>query len=269
MRPTHFKTPNVGKASTFCTSWSFVIVGLVLLSNGEALLGGHYSDPTGFSFKYPEGWVPITRTAMSDANEGLSDDLRAWITKNNVNLNQIEVILVHNTPGEFRANINVVADDQQIPIDEDALKKLADAIAQQHEKLGLQSKNFQSHIQQFGSRETLVIEYQTRLPGIPFDLQQIQVVFPGGGKSYIVTCTSPSDKFLSYRPKFERILASFQVPPPIAQGFNWDRISLAGILGAIVGALVAGVASIVVKKKLSRNATSKQSAAAPPQRRNE
>lgn len=54
------------------------------------------------------------------------------------------------------------------------------------------------------------------MPGETLPSRQRQVYIPGGGNTFIVTCTGEADRFDGYVPTFDSILASFKVPPPRA-----------------------------------------------------
>jgi hypothetical protein len=96
----------------------------------------------------------------------------------------------------------------------------------------------------------IVIDFQSRLPTAPFPLQQRQVVFVGGGNSYIVTCSAKTDTFARYTEVFDAVLASFKVPAPRGgQGFDWNRVLLYGIIGGVVGGLVGLFKKLAGRKK--------------------
>lgn len=220
----------------------FSLVGLVLLACGPAAAGGDYADPSGFSFTYPEGWVPITRAAMGDVNQFLPDELKHWVAKNQLDLNRLSVVLVRDGGDEFLENLNVVVEGQQIPVNDEAVRKLTEMITQQYRAMGVQVADLQGRVQKVGPYDAVVMEYRSRIPGVPDNLRQKQVMLPGGGKTYIITCTAKADSFDSYRPTFEKILASFRVPAPLATGIDWKRVVTAGVVAGVIGGLVGSLA---------------------------
>ena len=70
----------------------------------------------------------------------------------------------------------------------------------------------------------------------------------------MANCFDRADSFDQYLPTFERILASFQVPAPVAKGFDWSRVATTAVVGGIVGGLIAGLIGII--KKFSSKAKS-------------
>ncbi len=225
------------------------LAGLLLLTSAVAS-GGDYTDPKGFAFTYPEDWVPLTQSAMGEVNQALPPELKDWIANNNVDLSLVAVVLVRNGHEEFLENLNVVVQKQQIPVDDKAVKRLAESLPKQFESMGVSVDNVQSRVQKIGSHDAVVFDYQSRMPGVAYLLRQRQVFFPGGGNTYIVTCSARAESFDQYLPTFEKILASFQVPAPVASGFAWSRVMSTGVVAGIVGGLVGG---LTVARKKSPN----------------
>lgn len=224
------------------------VVGLLLLSCAGAS-GGDYTDPSGFAFTYPEDWVPLTHSAMGDVNQALPPELKDWIANNNVDLSLVAVVLVRNGHEEFHENLNVVVQKQQIPVDAKAVDSLAESMPKQFESMGGSVDKVQGRVQKIGSHDAVVFDYQSRMPGVTYLLRQRQVFFPGGGNTYIVTCSGRADSFDQHLPTFEKILASFQVPAPVASGFDWNRVMTTGVVAGIVGGLMGGLT--VARKKSS------------------
>lgn len=222
--------------------------GLLLLIGVGSVFGGDYADPSGFSFTYPENWIPVTRPAMGDVHRALPQEVQNWLAKNNVDFNRVAVVLIRHGREEFLENLNVVVEKQQIPANDKTVKQLTDVLAKEYGSMGVKVDNYQARVQKVGSHDAVVMEYQMQLPDVAFPLRQKQVVFPGGGKTYIVTCTGRVDSFDQYQPIFEKVLASFQVPAPVAGGADWDPVVLAGMVVGFIGVLVAGLFGI---KRLS------------------
>lgn len=229
--------------------WRCSLAGLILLACGATAFGGHYADPSGFSFDYPEDWFPVNRSMMGEFKQAIPPELKDWVARNNVDLDRISVFLIRNGQEEFLENLNVGVQDQQITVNDRTVKEMADKVPQQLRTMGVTVSNVQSRLQKIGSRDAAVIEFQLQMPAIPIPLWQKQAVVPGGGKSYFITCTATADSSKLYQPTFEQILASFQAPAPVAQGFDWSRIVLMGIVGGIAGGLIAGTKEIFKRFK--------------------
>ena len=227
------------------------LAGLLLLICATAS-GGDYTDPSGFAFTYPEDWIPLTHSAMSEVNQAIPQELKNWVAKNNVDLSRVAVVLLRNGREEFVENLNVVVVKQQIAVDDKTVQKMTESLPKQYRSMGMNVDNFQGRVQKVGSHNAVVVEYQYQspLPGVTSELRQRQVFFPGGGKTYIVTYSATTDSFDRHLPIFEKILASFQVPAPVAMGFDWSRVATTGLVGGIVGGLFGGMA--VARKMFSR-----------------
>jgi hypothetical protein len=59
------------------------------------------------------------------------------------------------------------------------------------------------------------------------------------------------------------VLASFESPAPIAEGFDWNRISGTAMVGGVIGGLIGGM--VAVARKLSSKPSSKQKNADTPE----
>jgi hypothetical protein len=217
----------------------------VLLTGGEAARAGEYTDPSGFSFTYPDDWVVVTRPTWEKGKEGLPPEVKNMIAANKIDLNRVNVVCIRKGHDEFLENLNVVVDNQQIPVSDSSVKQLTDGLPQKYGAMGIKVDNVQGRIERVGSREAVVVEFNSRVPGIPFPLRQRQILLPGGGKTYIVTCTARADAFDQYLPVFEKTLASVQVPEPTGKGFDLSQVGKTAVLGAIIGVVVGGLVAII------------------------
>jgi hypothetical protein len=232
-----------------------VLVFLLATSSTAAAVAGEYRDPAGFSFTYPEGWLAVSEPSKTLVNNA-PPEIRSWLDKNRVSLSQVTMVLVRVAPEEFVESLNVVVTPQEIPIKQETIAKLLTTLTQQYGSLGATIKNLNARLQNVDANEVIVVDFDSRLPGVAFPMHQRQVFFPGGGKTYIVTCTAKPETFPKYEPTFDTILASFTVPAPTAQGFDlkriWGGARNGAIFGAVAGALAA--AGVALFKKLSSRA---------------
>ncbi len=194
--------------------WRISLVGLLLLTCGDFAFGDGYSDPSGFSFTYPDGWVPITRATMNDPNQKIPQEVKNHLAKNKVDFDTVAVMLLHVDRADALDNLNVVVAKQQIPVNDQSVKELFAMLPKQYAALGVKVDNLQVRVQKVGSHDALVVDCQSRHPGSSAPLRQRQVMIPGGGKTYIVTCSAKADRFAKSEPTFDKILASFKVPAP-------------------------------------------------------
>jgi hypothetical protein len=236
----------------------FIVAGFLLLTWGGFAGAEVYTDPSGFSFTYPDGWFVVPRSNMGQVKDALPPGVKAWMAKNNFDFSRISVVLVRVGEGDFLENLNVVVEKQQIPVNDNTIKEASN----QYAKAGAKVENFQGRVQQVASRPALVMDYQVVLPGTQRPLRQRQALIPGGGKTYMVTCTALPESFEQHRPTFETILASFQAPPPVSQGFDWNQVLVGGMVGAVVGGLV-GLFQWLFKKKKPAEGTERTQGTQP------
>jgi hypothetical protein len=235
-------------------SWRLALVGLTLFAGGETAYADNYADPSGFSFDYPAGWTPITRAFSENATRIMPETMRTWLANNKVDLSRIAVVLVRNGGDDFLENMNVIVDSQQIPVNEQTMKMAIEQVQQRCATTNMMIENIQGHVQKVGQHDAVVLDSQVRFPGVPQLLRQRQVMLPGGGKTFFVTCTSKAESYNTYQPTFEQILTSFQVPPPVAQptgisgqSFDWKQVLIMGLVGGVIGGLFGTVKWITQK----------------------
>jgi hypothetical protein len=220
----------------------------VLFVVAASARGEDYSDPSGFTFTYPEGWVVVNREKIGDAGKALPAEIRNWVAKNKVDLSQVAVILLRNGEDAFLENLNVVVDKQeQIPVTDSTVKELTNKLPKQYESMGIKVGSLFVRIQKVGDREAIVADYTAESLGGP-TLRQKQVMFPGGGKTYIVTCTTTFHTNDQYQPILNKVLASFKMPEP--EAFDMSRTLNYALIGGAIGGLVGGLTWVM--KKLSR-----------------
>jgi len=231
----------------------FALVGLIALVCVGSAFGGHYADPSGFSLDYPDGWIPITRDSMEKGSRALPAELKAWVSKHNVDLNRIAVMVVRDGRDDFLESINVIVDNEQVPLNDGAAQNLAGQFRKRYEAMDMKVDNLEGRVQRVGLRTAVVLEGRLQMPGVPHILRQKQVLFPGGGKTYIVTCTAKVGTFDKYQPAFDRMLASVEVPPPTASRLDGNSALSSAVMCGVLGGIGGGLVGLVCwfNKKLS------------------
>ena len=219
---------------------SFIAAVLSLISVAAAV-GGEYTDPSGFSFTYPDGWFAAAK--FTKAN--LPAELANWIAKNHVDLSQVAVVLIHAGRGDFLDNLNVVVVHEEMPIDGSSVKQIEDGLPRQYRSMGISVENLDGHIQQIGNNKAIVFDYRSRLPGLGFPISQRQYYLPLAGNTYILTCTAKPDAFAKSENVFETIVESFSVGGSTAAqapfGLNMDRTLIFGVIGGAVAGMIGAL----------------------------
>lgn len=215
---------------------AIVVATLFCLSSIAA--AGEHTDASGFSVKYPDDWTALSSETLAESEELFPQEIKNWLAKNHFDFNRVNLMLMRNGTEDFLENLNVLVGDQQIQINNESVAQLIKVLQTEYGAIGGAARNIRGKIQEIGSSNVIVIEYESELPGASFPLRQRQVYFPGGGKTYIITCTSKSDTFSRYAPVFDEILASVQVPAPTSYGFKWNRLLIMAAVGGAIGASV-------------------------------
>jgi hypothetical protein len=214
---------------------AWLVGSLLLLACGAHAAAGEYTDPSGFSLKFPDGWVAVNSGLMEHSSDTIPEAVKAMVANGQVDLNSIAVMVIRDSKDDTFENLNVVVEKEQIPVDDNSLKELKTVVAQQYSKMGVTITNFQAKIQKVANRDAIVMDFDSQQAGV----KQKQVMLPGGGKTYIVTFTGDPATFKNYEPTFDTILANFQAPAPVAaKGFNWNKTLTMGIVGGVIGGLV-------------------------------
>lgn len=231
-------------------------------------MAGVYTDPSGFSFTYPDGWEPVSGKDGAAAITDGGDDpklatIREWIAKHKIELDRVKVFLLHVSDGASSENMNVNVVGEEVSVNQRMAEQIATEVKQRLAKMEMQITGFKARVQKFGAHEAIVFDYRCRIPGVDSPLRQRHILIPGGGNTYYITCTADADSFKGFSPTFGNIAASFKVPPPTAQhGFNWKLVSNNTFRGALVGAIAGGIVGLVMylarKKRTSNKPPSEQ-----------
>ena len=122
-----------------------------------------------------------------------------------VEFSRTVVVLIQNgVDGSIAVNV----DEHQISTDHEAAQREAGASVERFERMGkIDDRNVL--VQRVGSSTAVVIEFEIR-----GKVRILQVMIPGGGKTYTATCTAEPDTFHTLRPVFEKVLASIQSAGP-------------------------------------------------------
>ncbi len=210
--------------------------------------GGEYSDPSGFAFTYPDGWVVAASAQSTPVKDVLPPEIKDWLAKNQVDVTKVNVLLVRDGEDEFLENVNVVVNNREMPINDNSVRELLKLLPAQFAKLNAKVGSIDGKLEKLGANDAIVVDYQVTLPETDSPVKQRQVYLAGGGKTFIATCTATPASFSTYAPTFETILASFRVPASKSQLFDVESARIGMVAGAIGGA-IGGLIVALRKKK--------------------
>jgi hypothetical protein len=225
--------------------WS-ILLELLLLAGAPSAFGERYVDPSGFSFDCPDGWVVLPGGAMQEIGRAVPRDMQDLIARRNIDLRELAVLMIKVVDDEPAATLNVIVLPKQMPIWDETEVEQARTIAELLAETEFKLEGFRAFREKLGSRDVIVVEYHRETPGVPGSQRHNHILFVGGGKSYIVTCSAPVESFEEYQPTFDAVLASFEVPPPIAPGFDWNDLFEKTVIGAVAGGAI-GVGWVVLR----------------------
>jgi hypothetical protein len=222
-----------------CCRFHGIVASILLLTLPSMTQADEYKDPTGFSFTYPENWVIVNRDTVWDA---IPTHIRNRIDQSEVNIKDIRVMLIRNGQEESLEVLQVCAEQREIPADVKMLKGIEEAITNQYRSLNCNSKIMGSRVQSVNDRNAIVVEVETQVPGLASPAREKQIFFPGGGRTYVITCTALANSAPQHVAALDAILASFRAPAPAGNRGNStgtppDPLAIAAF-GAIAGPVV-------------------------------
>jgi PsbP len=218
-------------------TWAILAVAALAIGAPPAA-AEEFSHSSGYSFTYPNGWVAVGDPGSSINPKEFSPEIQKWLRKNNFSMSQVSMVLLRQSTGDFVENLNVVVQGQQMPINDDSVKKLLQMLPQQYRAMGATVENLDARKRKFGANQAIELDYRVQLPGIATAIRQKQVFIPGGGNTYIVTCTAQADSFNDYSRTFETILVSFKVPTAAAAAPGGSGFVFITVVGGAIGCLV-------------------------------
>lgn len=234
----------------------FAFALLVALAGAAAAQAGDYSDPSGYSLRYPDGWQLINKQNLGNLDATVPQETRDWVAKNGASFNSVALIILRSGRADFSENVNLVVTDGEIPLTDGSVREVSRRL-----KEALKVTDLNARVGTAGTRAAIIADYSVALPGMAIPLRQRQVSIPGGGKTYLFTCTALPDTFDANSAAFDAITGSFNGPAATSpagggQGIVAGALKTGGI-GAVIGGTVGGLVWLI--RKLTGGA-------APPKR---
>jgi hypothetical protein len=190
---------------------------LALALCAASATGHEYKDPGGFSFTYSDDWFVVKSAALGIKVTDLPPETRSWMSRNKVDFSRMSVYLIRKSGGDSPDTLNVIVNHKEMPATESNLRILRTSFPEQTRAAGMPVDDLDARLQKIGKNEAIVIECKTKVPGVPFPVRNKTMFLPGGGKTYIVTCSGKADTFAEVAASFDEILASFSVPEPVVR----------------------------------------------------
>ena len=227
------------------TLTSLLAVALVVADSPLAV-AGEFQSEAGVSFLYPEDWVAIT-----ELNQGkLPPEFQEYIRSRQFDMKSLHVMVLRVTSDEFAENINLVILPGQIVASQSVLDQRQVNMPIELEELGVKVSHLSGVIETIAERPALVLTSDVLMPFAEEPLRQRQVLIPGGGKTFVITCTATPASYDKYSVTFDEILRSLKLPDPVDSGSGWLGAKIGMLVGGLIGAFGGTKLFASLKKKL-------------------
>lgn len=210
------------------------------------VMAERYKSPQGFSLDLPAGWTVTSK----EQSQQLENTVKEQLDKAKQSDPSRMAVAVFD-PVNPRNNINVVVSPRRERIDDaNAPGQYGSTLRNGYRQMGFTLEGLTVDRRTFGKHRAMVAEYENdygTAGGGPGKVHQLQAIFPGSGKSYIVTCTAPSEQYATMVPLCTRTLESLDIEAGVFDNIPpWMRNAL---IGAVIGALVSLLLGLAKKKR--------------------
>jgi hypothetical protein len=165
-------------------------------------LGAEYQSAKGFRFEYPDGWIQA-----SASDQQAVKDQTAKLLGRTIDFSIVEV-MIYNPGTKPTQNVNVIVTQGESPLDEQGRARAESALKDQFSRAGIYPAGFESHLIRMGNYDAISSTWSAKYGQT--DMQQWQVTFSGGGRTYIFTCSAGPHDFAILLPAFNQIINSVQ-----------------------------------------------------------
>ncbi len=208
---------------------------------------GEFKSEEGVSFQYPDDWVAITQLNQGD----LSPEVQEHIRNNQFDLKSVHVWVLRVTTDEFAENMNLIIIPGQIAASQSVLDQRKANVRAELEKSGVKVTHLSGAIETIADRPALVLTSDVLMPFAEEPLRQRQVLIPGGGKTFVLTCTATQASGDKYAATFDQILRTLQVPAPVDTRFDRLADMIGMLTGVLIGVFVGLKLFASLKKKMA------------------
>lgn len=189
---------------------------------------------SGLALAYPDGWVLATQ-ADSKLLQGSPSPMRRLFT--GLDFRHISLCVARPPEDEFCDNVNLVIESEEVALTEETRVRANSELPLMYAPYHISPTGLAVKLETIGANRTLSARWDIVIPGDSRPLTQWQVHIPGGGKTYVFTCSAPQARFARVEPAFRTILASVKIQR------GWPAWLVTAIQVAV---LCAGVALLLV-----------------------
>ena len=219
----------------------------LFVAGGPFARAGEFQSEEGISFQYPEDWVAITQLNQGD----LLPEILEYLRSNQFDLKSVHVLVLRVTTDEFAENVNLIIIPGQIVASQSVLDQRKANMPVELEKLGVKVSHLSGAIETIADRPALVLTSDVLMPFAVEPLRQRQVLIPGGGKTFVLTCTATQASYDKYAATFDGILRTLKIPAPVDTRFDRLAEMIGMMTGVLIGVFVGLKLFASLKKKMA------------------
>jgi hypothetical protein len=209
------------------------------------------------SMNIPDNWMVLSK----EQTQSLPSEIRERFPQlSKIDIKKLEASAYDTSCDGFLQNVNIVITSGKMPLSNDVLKQVIDALLKQYIDMGMNPSIISSKISRFGENDAAVVHGEIDSHYANGRIHQILAMIPSGNETYIITFSFAKENSEAYLAGVNEILNSVKLErtsgssgqlSPLAKNIIKYTVS-----GAILGALV-GLAQYFKSRK--KKATSEQS----------
>jgi hypothetical protein len=226
--------------------WMFILFFFVF---NLSLKADQVLTARGISMNIPDNWMILSK----GQTRSLPDEIRQRFPQmRNIDFNKLETSAYDTSCEGFLENVNIVMVRGQMPLSNDAITQVADALEKQYADLGMNPSIVSSKISSVGKNDAAVVHCEIDSHYSNGRIQQLLAMMPADRETYIITFSFPENNSEVYLAGINQILSSVKLEHPADSSGRISPLVMNIIkytlLGAILGAAV-GLAQYLKNRK--------------------
>ena len=227
------------------------LLSIICVANATYVSAGNYSDPTGYSVTYPDGWTAIPGAGSKIKTTDLPPETQKWLQNNkSFDMSKVSLVIMHKIEEDYTSNVAVTMyEADELPVSDSAAQSVLKGAKTAASSQGISMTESKASVRTFGANKGIYTEYTMLIPSLGYKTRHHQFSLPGGGKTYIFVCSAKESKFDEESGAFQSMLASISVPAPIKAVNNSAYESGRTFGRLLVPAIVVAVLVMIFRKR--------------------
>ncbi len=204
----------------------------------------------GISMNIPDNWMALSK----EQTQSLPGEIRERFPQlSKIDISKLEASAYDTSCDGFLENVNIVITSGKMPLSNDILKQVVDALLKQYADMGMNPSIISSKISRFGENDAAVVHEEINSHYANGRIQQLLAMIPSGNETYIITFSFAKENSEAYLAGVNEILNSVKIEH--SSGSSGQQLSPLArniikytISGAIIGAAV-GLAQYLKNRK--------------------